>query len=732
MPRLASLLSPLICALVVSLVIAVPGFAQEATHETPAHISLVEGTAALERDGQTDTSPTSMPLLAGDRLRTQAGRVEVLFGDGSTLHLDANTIVDFQSDEVVRLLEGRVRLNIPGPTRAIAYRIDAPGAWVEVRAPGEYRIALAGADRTEVELAVIRGAADLVNEGGATELRAGERAYANAGAAPSQPYVYNSAAWDAFDRWSEARRDQRLGISAQYLPSEVRPYAASLDHYGSWRHEPSYGYVWYPRVSSGWRPYYYGRWRHLRPYGWTWIGHDPWAWPTHHYGRWGFSAGVWFWIPGRHWGPAWVSWAYAPGYVSWCPLGFNNRPLFSFVNINVFGGRRFTPWHGWTVVPHRRFGGGIVNVNVVNVTRIDARTRGAFAVRGAAPAYTGPAVRRARAPIRAAGTRITGVAVPRGGSPSIASPSDTRSRQAIRRRPGTGDSRTGPGYPAPAREPRPSAVAPSRGRAGAAVPRGAQPGSPDPATGGRRAVPRSAPRAGSPAATPAPERGTPSQRAAPRRDGAVQPAARGSDGGAAASPGRRPSRAVPRAGAPAPAPRGAVPARRGAPRGGGGGESTGPARESRSRAMPVPRAGRPAPSAGAPARSARPSDRPAPSPGMSAPPRRAPSAGRAAEPSGSPGRSVGRSAPPAYRAPSPAPRRGAPAGPPGGAAGPASRSRRAPAAARPAPGPGPQRGAARPARGSSGGGGGGSASAPRSRPRGGQQSSGPARRRGGN
>ena len=55
-----------------------------------------------------------MPLLAGDRIRTQNGRVEILFNDGSTLHLDTNTLVDFQSDEVIRLLDGRVRLNILG------------------------------------------------------------------------------------------------------------------------------------------------------------------------------------------------------------------------------------------------------------------------------------------------------------------------------------------------------------------------------------------------------------------------------------------------------------------------------------------------------------------------------------------------------------------------------------------------------------------------------------------
>ena len=69
-----------------------------------------------------------MPLLAGDRVRTQNGRVEILFGDGSTLHLDTDTTVDFQSDELVRLLDGRVRLSIPGPDRQVSYRIDAPFA----------------------------------------------------------------------------------------------------------------------------------------------------------------------------------------------------------------------------------------------------------------------------------------------------------------------------------------------------------------------------------------------------------------------------------------------------------------------------------------------------------------------------------------------------------------------------------------------------------------------------
>ena len=247
--------------------------------------------------------------------------------------------------------------------------------------------------------AVLRGSAELVNEGGRTALRAGERAYARADAAPLYGYAFNSASWDAFDRWSETRRDQRMGVSTQYLPGEVQPYASAFDQYGSWQYNTSYGYVWYPSVAVGWRPYYQGRWVAVRPYGWTWVGAGPWAYPTHHYGRWGFSAGAWFWIPGHTWGPAWVSWAYAPGYVSWCPLGWNNRAVLQFGF--SFG---YDPWHAWTVVPYSHLGHGYVHVNYVGGHAFDSHTRAAFVPRYTAPSWNGYAVPRAASPIHVAGT----------------------------------------------------------------------------------------------------------------------------------------------------------------------------------------------------------------------------------------------------------------------------------------------------------------------------------------
>jgi hypothetical protein len=401
-------MTPLLGVLLWSVSAPAPARAQDAATESPAHISVVDGAALLERDGRSESAPASMPLLAGDRVRTQGGRVEILFNDGSTLHLDSNSTVDFQSDEVIRLLGGRVRLNIvsaDGANRRVAYRVDAPSAWVQISISGEYRISvLGGGDGrvAEVELAVLRGGADLVNEDGRTTLGAGERAFARAGAGPSPSYVFNSAAWDTFDRWSEARRDSRLGVSAEYLPDTVQAYAATFNQHGFWQVEPTYGRVWFPRVHPGWRPYFHGRWTSLHPWGWTWIGSDPWAWPTHHFGRWGFSAGGWFWIPGRTWGPAWVSWAVAPGFVSWCPLGWNNRAVFGFSFVGGFGSNR---WNAWTVVPRHGFGRGFVNVNVINSTRIDVRTRNSFVVREAGPDIQGYAVPRSTAPIRSIGGR---------------------------------------------------------------------------------------------------------------------------------------------------------------------------------------------------------------------------------------------------------------------------------------------------------------------------------------
>jgi hypothetical protein len=361
-----------------------------------------------------------MPFVPGDRITTEDGRVEVLFTDGSTLAVDEYTAVDLQSDTLMRLVAGRALLHVTGtadPSRARRYQIDTPVATIANAGPGEFRVTLInGRTELEAELAVLRGSASLTTEQGSMVVRAGERSLAADRTAPSFPEVFNSARLDDFDRWAQARRSARLGpaLSAQYLPSDLRMYSTTFDRYGDWSYEPSYGYVWYPTVTTGWRPYYNGYWRSVPRYGWTWIGHDFWGWPTHHYGRWGFGRSRWFWIPDRHWGAGWVSWASAPGFVGWGPLGFNNRPVFA-LNLS-FG----DPWLGWNVLPHSHFGVHTTYVNhYVSSRRLPpART---FVVHHDAPIRPPRAVpRNPAAPSANAVAVVPGNGSPANGRPGLA------------------------------------------------------------------------------------------------------------------------------------------------------------------------------------------------------------------------------------------------------------------------------------------------------------------------
>jgi hypothetical protein len=276
----------------------------------PPYLAVVEGAAHLDREGDVQPAAPNTPLVPGDRVSTLRGRVEVLFPDGSALDLDEYSTVELVTPIRIDVSAGRVIFVVPGDTDrryATRYEIDTPANTIVTSGFGTYR--------------------------------------ADAGSAAS------TWAPDAFDQWAQGRYAERTAAaSAQYLPSDLRVYGSTFDRYGQWQYDTSSGYVWYPAVAAGWRPYYDGYWEPIRPYGWTWIGAELWSWPTHHYGRWGHSRIGWYWIPGRTFGPGWVSWGAASGYVSWCPLGFDNRPVFAF----SLGLSHPSP--GWVVVPRTHFG----------------------------------------------------------------------------------------------------------------------------------------------------------------------------------------------------------------------------------------------------------------------------------------------------------------------------------------------------------------------------------------
>jgi hypothetical protein len=395
--------------------------AQEAAGESrpPSYVASLEGTAHVDREGRSDPAERGLPLVPGDRLRTDAGRVEIAFPNNTQVYVDRYTELELVDTLAFRLARGRLFVRI-GSTIEHGERlvIDAPGATVQFTEDGEYRVGVGGADAVEVEVAVLRGTATIASESGNVMVPQGQRAMVRDGQSPTTPEWFN-ASQTTLERWAadrEALWQSGNYASRQYLPAELSEYAATFDRYGSWQNDETYGSVWYPSsTSEDWRPYYDGRWDYTGTYGWTWVAYgSPWSYPTHHYGRWQIGSRGWFWVPSRHWGSAWVYWAIAPGYVGWCPLGWNGRPVINVFRYDrTYTARARDPYRAWTVVQRDSF--GMPRPAYADRVRL-TRERPAFVLQHVAPGFAPP---RSPYPSPFMNSRVDRTTRPfRGGSPS--------------------------------------------------------------------------------------------------------------------------------------------------------------------------------------------------------------------------------------------------------------------------------------------------------------------------
>ena len=111
-------------------------------------------------------------------------------------------------------------------------------------------------------------------------------------------------------------------------PSALTTFRPTLDPYGNWVSDPTYGTVWVPHahvVGTGFAPYVSrGHWALTADDDWIWVSDYPFGWAVFHYGRWVWISGYgWSWVPGRTYANAWVVWrvptaGYA--YVGWAPM----------------------------------------------------------------------------------------------------------------------------------------------------------------------------------------------------------------------------------------------------------------------------------------------------------------------------------------------------------------------------------------------------------------------------
>jgi len=108
-------------------------------------------------------------------------------------------------------------------------------------------------------------------------------------------------------------------------PSALTDFHATLEPYGTWTEDATYGTVWSPSpsvVGPDFTPYVTaGHWVYDDDY--VWVSDYDWGWAPFHYGRWVYNGIGWVWIPGRSYAGAWVSWRYGYGqwgYLGWAPL----------------------------------------------------------------------------------------------------------------------------------------------------------------------------------------------------------------------------------------------------------------------------------------------------------------------------------------------------------------------------------------------------------------------------
>ncbi|MCM2251302.1 MAG: chromosome partitioning protein ParA [Ramlibacter sp.] len=307
------------------LILAFGSMAAAAQSDPPARVgnlSHLEGTAALAPPGDSEWTDAVLnrPITRGDRLWTDRGaRAEVHLGS-AVLHVDGETFLDFTALDAqvlqASLNEGTVNARVRELDAGENFEIDTPQLALRASQPGDYRIDVDSA-RGTTRVTVRSGMALVYGAGGeAQQLQAGRQITFTG--RELERVAVQSPQEDGFDRWAADRnRREDESLAARYIPREVVGYH-QLDAYGSWAQDPSYGMVWFPRVTvADWAPYRYGHWEWISPWGWTWIDDAPWGFAPFHYGRWTTIGSRWCWVPGRI-GPQPI---YAPALVAFIGSG---------------------------------------------------------------------------------------------------------------------------------------------------------------------------------------------------------------------------------------------------------------------------------------------------------------------------------------------------------------------------------------------------------------------------
>jgi hypothetical protein len=284
-------------------------------------LSQVKGQVQLDRgngrdndrgkDQKFEEAFLNLPIVAGERLRTQVGLAEVEFEDNTSIRLAPSSLVDFgvlerdvsgATNSSVKLVSGSLYVSRVTTNAADGFTINAGNETITLNPGGHMRIDL-GAPLAK--LVVFKGTAQ-VSDGSGTVMVGKNKTVTFDPNAKATPVFARNQGPAMFDGWDKNSADYHQQMSA-FTQTAGSPYtygANDLNYYGSFSDIGGCGTMWRPYLASAaWNPYGSGVWSYYPGAGYSWVSPYPWGWTPYHSGSWDFcpASGSWGWRPGGGW-----------------------------------------------------------------------------------------------------------------------------------------------------------------------------------------------------------------------------------------------------------------------------------------------------------------------------------------------------------------------------------------------------------------------------------------------
>src|SRR5882757_2441031 len=277
------------------------------SHVRIVRLSDVKGTLTLDRKTGLGFEQTmqNMPIVEGEKLKTEDGYAEVEFEDNTTMRLAPNSQVDYSLLALRSSGAKASTMNVMKGTVYVSTESTKGNEFLLVA--GETKMTVAPSTHLRLEVNESRTVVSVFN-GGVEVQRGGETTLVSKKEsltiAADQMAVAKKVAGEPYDAWDKESIDyHKRYAAANAFAGGGNAYGLSdLNYYGSFINAGGSSF-WQPYfVGAGWSPYANGVWAMYPGAGYSWVSPYPWGWLPYHSGTWSFFPGYgWGWQPGGSW-----------------------------------------------------------------------------------------------------------------------------------------------------------------------------------------------------------------------------------------------------------------------------------------------------------------------------------------------------------------------------------------------------------------------------------------------